>query len=153
MYKEGLSLWITMKIFVKNQQSRIPVNSERVKKILRHVIKQEKYEGAAEITVCIVGDKKIRELNKAFLGKDFPTDVLAFNLANARNSLLADIIVSAETAGFYSGVFHTSPAYELYLYIIHGLLHVLGYDDATPEKRKKMHSRERYLYSTFSRKS
>ena len=120
-----------------------------IKKIVRHVLTQERVSGAGEITVCVAGDKEIRKLNKTFLGKDRPTDVIAFNLGGD-GRFCADIIVSTETAIANAGEFRTGPHYELTLYVIHGVLHILGYDDKTPTQRKKMHKRELRLLTECS---
>jgi probable rRNA maturation factor len=72
-----------------------------------------------------------------------PTDVLAFDLSapGAVRVLLADIIISADTAARNAKIFHTTPLYELYLYVVHGVLHLLGYDDKTKAQRKLMHKK------------
>jgi len=60
----------------------------------------------------------------------------------------ADVVVSTDTAAANALIFKTSPAYELNLYVIHGILHLLGYDDRSARQRKKMRQREnKYVYS------
>jgi len=65
-----------------------------------------------------------------------------------KNNIFADIVVSVETAIRNANVFHTSPLYEANLYAIHGVLHILGYDDGSLKQQKLMSSKERkYVYT------
>jgi len=85
-----------------------------------------------------MNDKQIRELNLFYLGKCGATDVISFNIVNTKKELVADIAVSTDTAVRNAETFKTTPGYELYLYIVHGILHLLGYDDNTARKRDLM---------------
>lgn len=82
-------------------------------------------------------DKKIKKINAKYLNKKTATDVIAFNL-DSKNELLADIAVSVDTAISQAKIFQTSYLYELYLYVVHGVLHILGYDDKTTKQRQLM---------------
>jgi probable rRNA maturation factor len=86
-------------------------------------------------------DREIRELNTMYLGRYCPTDVISFDISREKKELIADIAVSTDTAARNAKEYHTSPGFEIYLYVIHGLLHILGYDDVTPKRRKKMEDR------------
>ena len=141
----------SIEISVRNIQDDLRINIPFIKRLIRYVLKEEAAAGRGEIALCVADDREIHRLNKTYLGKDRPTDVIAFNLSGEEAELRADIIVSAETARAYSRKFHTKPAYELYLYVIHGVLHVLGYDDRTERQRNTMHKRELYLLSSFTK--
>jgi probable rRNA maturation factor len=95
---------------------------------------------SGEITVCFVNDEKIRKLNLRYLGKSSSTDVLAFDMSTPQeaNSIFADIVVSVDMAIHNASLFKTTPLYELCLYVIHGALHLLGYEDRTIKGRKLM---------------
>lgn len=98
--------------------------------------------------MCFVNDQRITALNHRYLGKKSPTDVLAFDLRSGPDALLiADIVVSTDTAAVQSRVFHTSVLFEVYLYIVHGLLHIIGYDDSTPKEKRRMNMRARQILS------
>jgi len=58
---------------------------------------------------------------------------------------LADIIISTDTVISNSGIFKTTPLYELFFCVIHGILHVLGYEDDTEKKRLSMHEKQRQI--------
>jgi len=84
----------------------------------------------ARVCILFADDAKIRRLNKKYRKKDKSTDVLAFETG--------DIIISAETAARNSRRFGSTLTDELKLYMIHGILHLSGYDDTTSPKRKEM---------------
>ena len=69
-------------------------------------------------------------MNLEFLHRDQPTDVLAFESG--------EIVVSSDTAIRNARIFKTKPLYELYLYVVHGVLHIIGYDDRTKKQRERM---------------
>lgn len=134
-----------VKIIIKNFQKKIPVNPKRIKKAILNVFSSEGVNKSGEISVCFVDDSKIRRLNKKYAGKNNPTDVLAFDIAGSGISkrLFADIVVSAQTAMRNSKIFKTTPDYELSLYVVHGALHLLGFNDHTAHQSKIMRGKER----------
>jgi probable rRNA maturation factor len=88
-----------------------------------------------------VDDRMIRRLNRKYHSRDRSTDVLAFDLGDGRR-MIADIFISTDTAISNAKVFKTTPLYENHLYLVHGLLHILGYRDHTPAQRKVMRGKE-----------
>lgn len=129
-----------MKITIKNSQKKIPINPKRIKKTILNILSRENIKKSGEITVCLVNDKEIRGLNFRYLGKDKPTDVLAFDISDnaTKKYMVADIVISADAVVRQAGVFKTSIPYELNLYVAHGILHLLGYDDRNSRQRKIM---------------
>lgn len=87
-----------------------------------------------------------------YLGKNQPTEVLAFDLTDSKNKsvILADIAISTERAIANARIFHTLAIYELYLYIIHGVLHILGYDDSTRNQRKIMKNKSTHILNSLN---
>jgi len=136
-----------VKITIINLQDRVPINSKRVIKAVRSVLSSEGVRKAGEITVSFVSDRRIKELNLKYLGKNRPTDVIAFDVAGpfAPGELLADIVVSTDRAVDNAGIFKTGALSELYLYVIHGALHILGYDDHTRKDKLTMRKKEARL--------
>jgi probable rRNA maturation factor len=126
-----------VKITIKNLQKKIPINPKRIKKAILKACSLGGVEKSGEVNICFINDNSIRKLNLKYLGKDYPTDVIAFDMSQGR-TLCADIAISTDTASSNAKRFKTTPEYELYLYLIHGLLHLLGYDDKTQRQRKKM---------------
>lgn len=95
-----------------------------------------------EVSVAIVDDQEMHELNRQYLDHDYPTDVLSFVLDKTPDWLLGEIIASADTAAACCQDFGWSASEELGLYLIHGALHLAGYDDTSPESRRVMREKE-----------
>ncbi len=95
----------------------------------------------AELSVVVGDDEWIRELNRKYLKKDRPTDVLAFPQDRGPAEaapLLGDIAISAETAARQAEEMGHSLERELALLLAHGILHLTGWTDETPQKRRGM---------------
>ncbi len=90
------------------------------------------------IGIAIVDDRRISELNLTFLGRDGPTDVIAFEAEDEPESRSGEVIVSAETALRQAAEYGHSLERELSLLVSHGVLHVLGYEDYDDEARARM---------------
>jgi probable rRNA maturation factor len=127
-----------------NQQKKIPLNPARIVKIVRKIFKHE-HVHKAQLSVVFVTDRKIRSLNKEFLQQDCSTDVLAFDYTAQHPRLDGEIVISATTAYKNARRFGTSSYEELILYVVHGILHLLGYDDHGAKDIKKMRAREKKL--------
>lgn len=138
-----------MKIIVKNLQKKIPFNPKGIKKIALNVLSLEGIKKSGQICFCFVNDKRIKELNLRFLNRNFTTDVLSFDNSINKSEISADIVISTERAISNARVFKTTPIYELYLYIIHGILHLLGYDDKNARQRKMMQDRAICILATL----
>jgi probable rRNA maturation factor len=105
----------------------------------------------SELTVCFVDDKAIRQLNRKYLGHNSATDVLTFDISTTAGEITCDIIISTDTAIRNARIFQTTHSYEIKLYIIHGLLHLLGYRDRSPKQRQVMHRKERQVLSKVNK--
>jgi probable rRNA maturation factor len=130
-------------IEVNNQQSRLSVDGERLGRSVETVLAEEGIEEAT-VNIAIVDDPMIHDLNRRFLNHDEPTDVLSFPFDDDGGRLEGDIIVSADTAVRMAAELQWSAADELLLYVVHGLLHLVGYDDIDPQLRAEMHARQRH---------
>ena len=136
-----------VKVAVRNLQKKIPINPKRITKTVLKILSQEGIKKSGEITVCFVNDSKIKELNLKYLGKSNPTDVIAFDVAEpkCKDEIFADIVISTDRAIDNADAFGTSPYFELYLYVIHGVLHILGYDDRNIKDKLLMRKKEKNL--------
>ena len=123
----------------KNADARLP----RLKKLVEAVCKRFKLAKAI-ISIAIVDSAQIRKLNKKFLNKNKATDCLSFDLSDNDTGpeKSFELVVNAEMAVREAKLRGHSSEAELALYITHGLLHNLGFDDSTPAKAKKMHETE-----------
>ncbi len=97
------------------------------------------------ISVGIVGDEEITELNERFLNHEGTTDCLSFDLSDpddTQTGRVLDLIVNGQMAIRQARQRGHSSVAELALYVTHCLLHQLGFDDVTPEQAKEMHTAE-----------
>lgn len=92
--------------------------------------------------MVLVDDGAIRRLNSQYLSRDRSTDVLAFpqqqGLSSPQPHLLGDVVISVETAARQAKAQGHSLAHELAVLLIHGILHLVGYEDSTPSARRRM---------------
>jgi probable rRNA maturation factor len=131
-------------ITIKNLQRSLPIDPGKIKETAIMAFRREGVYKKAALCFFFVTDKKIQELNLRYLGEDCPTDVIAFD-SGCRDHILADIFISTGRAVSQAAFFKTSVLYELYLYVIHGILHILGYDDLCAKDRALMRKREKLL--------
>jgi len=90
------------------------------------------------VSIAIVDDRRIRDLNRSFRGTDAPTDVIAFEAESEPDRLSGEVVVSAETAQRQAEEFGHSLERELCVLVAHGVLHVLGYEDCDDASRGRM---------------
>ncbi|HKQ39764.1 MAG TPA: rRNA maturation RNase YbeY [Verrucomicrobiae bacterium] len=105
-----------------------------------------------ELGVYFVGCKKMAELNTRFVGHEGPTDVITFDYSDGKK-VHGEIFICPDVASAQAKEFGTTPQMELVRYLVHGLLHLRGYDDQTEAKRAKMKRAEekwvRWAAATF----
>jgi len=92
----------------------------------------------ASLSLALVDDERIRALNQRLLGRDGPTDVIAFEAEDGEG----EIIISADTAARQAEEVGHDLTHELRFLVAHGVLHVCGWDDADPADRQRMHERQ-----------
>jgi probable rRNA maturation factor len=115
----------------------------RLARVARKTLRTEKAN--VTLTIYVADDAEIRRLNRAFHGTDAPTDVLAFPAdigRSAEGTYLGDVVISYDRARVQAREAGWRIADELDLLAVHGILHLLGYDDQTPRKRGKMWKRQ-----------
>jgi probable rRNA maturation factor len=101
------------------------------------------------VSIAVVDNAEIHALNRRHLQHDYPTDVLSFLLEETGERLEGEIVASAQTAAAQAARYGWSAEDELLLYVIHGALHLVGYDDQTPEAQERMRRRESQLLAHF----
>ena len=133
-----------MQIVVKNRQKKIPVNKRATAVTIARVLRVLRIKEEGQLTVIFVDNNAILKLNHRFLGKPYPTDVICFDLSD-NFGFSADIAISSQMAYENSLIYNTSVQYELKLYIVHGILHLFGYDDQTKEDRLRMQRKTKQI--------
>jgi probable rRNA maturation factor len=132
----------TPKIIIKNLQKKISISPTKIRKAILNALAREGVKKNGEITVCFVTDAQIKKLNLKYLRHSGPTDVISFELSVDPKQFMADIIVSTDTAIRNARTYSTTPEQEALLYSIHGILHIIGYDDSSPKQRMIMRKKE-----------
>ncbi|PQO41563.1 rRNA maturation RNase YbeY [Blastopirellula marina] len=115
---------------------------EAVRQALAAVFAGESID-AYEVSVALVDDAEIHEVNNRFLQHDYPTDVVTFNLSSDDDLLEGEIVISCQYAAAEAEKYQWPAEHETLLYVIHGGLHLAGYDDHEEEDRLTMRRLER----------
>jgi probable rRNA maturation factor len=133
-----------LKVKIASPQEIVPIDRPRLKVVARVVLEGEGVTAAA-ISLAFVDNATIHRLNKQFLNHDEPTDVITFPLSGpGAKTLEGEIVVGAEVARARAAELRHDEQQELALYVIHGLLHLCGYDDTTDTAVRRMRARERH---------
>lgn len=153
-------------VFCADEQSDVPLELERWQQLALDVLRDEGVRGLAELSILFVAEHEISELNRDYMGKDGPTDVLAFPIdahdvtqvviagGASRGPdrapvdpgdlplLLGDVVVCPAVARQQAPSHAGTLDDELALLVVHGILHVLGRDHAEPAEAAEMRARE-----------
>ena len=139
-----------MNIFITNRQEAHDVNLSQVRQFAQAVLTALRAEDACELSIAFVHDEEIHQLNREYRKIDRPTDVLSFALLEAQTpspvvnadagapTILGDIIISTETAWRQADERGHSFERELSILLLHGILHLFGYDHETDEEAQRM---------------
>jgi probable rRNA maturation factor len=139
-------------ISVRNLQRKISLNTAGLEKFAakalrccleRHKPKETELSRLRNVFVWLVSDRRMSRLHREFLGQKGPTDVLTFQHG--------EIFISVETAKRHARAFGSSLMRELQLYIVHGLLHLHGFDDRTQPGARKMEKMQAKILGDCSR--
>jgi probable rRNA maturation factor len=164
---------MSVEVFAADEQSAQPVDALRLVKLAKAVLAAQGVKQDSELSMLFVDEEAMAELNKRFLGKDGPTDVLAFPMddddvveggrspdslgpgagVDPENTdppnLLGDVVVcpavAARNAPDHAGTYED----EMALLVVHGILHILGMDHVDNEEAEVMEQRERELLEQF----
>lgn len=134
-----------MEILIDDRQSSLDIHASMVKKIVSEVVA---YEGNHydEVAIHFVSSQEISSLHAQFFDDPTPTDCISFPLNEPIDSpyrVMGDVFVCPEMAIKYAAAHRGDPYKETTLYIVHGLLHLMGYDDIKFEDRRAMRAAEK----------
>jgi rRNA maturation RNase YbeY len=126
------------------QAEDVPADGPALESLIRTICERFGISGAT-VGVGIVNDVQIAELNRRFLGDEGSTDCLSFDLSDADDSdapRAFELVINGQRAAREAARRGHSALAELALYVTHGLLHQLGFDDGAPEQARRMHETE-----------
>ncbi|MEA2517601.1 MAG: putative rRNA maturation factor [Actinomycetota bacterium] len=141
-----------MDVFLANEQS-LGFDEVTLSALARHTLTQEEVDEGAELSLLFVEADHIRKLNQRFAGDDYATDVLAFPMMEDEEDgslLLGDVVICPQVAEKNAGELGHDLQDELAALVVHGTLHLLGYDHQRDADKEKMDNRSREILSTFS---
>jgi probable rRNA maturation factor len=137
-----------MAIKIANQQETLEFDRGRLRRAAEAILRDAGVD-APQLSIAIVDDATIHDLNRRYLDHDYPTDVLSFLLERRGKRLDGEVVVSAETAAREAAEYGWTAEDELLLYVIHGTLHLVGHDDDTDEASAAMRREERRYLAMF----
>jgi len=142
---------LTMDVFVANEQD-IPVNETRSAALVRHALASEELDDTSELSILFVTADHIRRLNKRFAGNDYATDVLAFPMMDEDDEtfLLGDVVVCPSVAEENAHKLGHGVGKEIDTLLVHGTLHLLGYDHQGLEDKERMDKRIGEVLASFA---
>ena len=149
-------------IEISDEQQILAVDHSMIEETVLHTLWVEDVQ-SANIVVALFNDASIHQVNRDFLNHDYPTDVISFLYASEKplriegeidrasgNAIDGELVVSVETAAREAKNCGWRPVDELRLYVVHGLLHLCGYDDLTEAEQAIMRNREREILKIWN---
>ena len=140
-----------MKIWIRNRQKHIPLDLRKIRRAAQRILAELGFL-EAELSLLFVNDRQIQTLNREYLRRDKPTNVLAFSMREGEFStlhphLLGDLVISVETAKRQSNRFGLDGAEMVILLMVHGVLHLIGYEhEGTKKGAREMTLKQRELF-------
>ncbi len=139
-----------MELLIDNRQDRIKIKEgfvELLENAVKACLVYENWDEDYEVSLSLVDNNEIKELNKTYRGKDSATDVLSFPLVEENDviieeKLLGDIVISVEKAEEQAKEYNHSFEREIGFLVVHSMFHLMGYDHDTEEATKEMRKKE-----------
>lgn len=138
-----------MRILIQNNQ-RITAQLRRIQSVARRLLRAEGQAEDTEVSILLTDDAYIAQLNSQYRHVEGPTDVLSFSqtegddepIPGMEDNVLGDVVISVETAQRQAAEQANSLESEMDMLLVHGLLHLLGYDHAEPDEERVMFARQ-----------
>jgi probable rRNA maturation factor len=138
-----------VEIEIADSQKFVPLRRASVRRLVHQVLQAENVR-SARIVLAFVDNQVIHRVNREHLAHDYPTDVITFPYQSPDVTIYGEIIISTEFAATQAPKFGHTAEQEIMLYIIHGLLHLVGYDDHEAGDAKQMKRRQEQLLKDWN---
>lgn len=150
-----------MEILLDNPQGEVDIDEylSQIELLAEHVLRAEGLDPSAELSIVFVDEDEMRELNSRYRGEHSSTDVLSFSMLEDSGELvnpdrelpllLGDVVISPRVAARYTEKHKRTLGAELYLLVVHGIMHLLGYNHRTASQKSAMKAREKELLAGF----
>jgi probable rRNA maturation factor len=137
------------KVLISSTQRAVRLPRGKMVELIDFVARREGVR-VAEVDLAVVAADQMAGLNRRYLQRAGTTDVLSFDLSESgRGGLSAQLVVCGDVAAAQAAARHLPPQRELMLYVVHGLLHLMGYEDDSVRGAAKMHARQEELLRDF----
>ncbi|MBF0511673.1 MAG: rRNA maturation RNase YbeY [Candidatus Omnitrophica bacterium] len=133
-----------MEILLRNLQKKIPIPASKILKAAKAAFRKIGWTPLS-LSIVFAGGGRMRRLNKQYLNHDYVTDVLAFDLGGHAG----EVIVCPSMASSNAKIYGVCIEDEIVLYVVHGILHLAGYDDHKPQDIKQMRLMEQRVLRAF----
>lgn len=141
--RPGAAAAPSVSIRVFNHQRDRRIVGTRLRQLVQAVLDEAGQGG--ELAVHLVSARRSAEFNQRYLNHDGPTDIITFDHGSTRSQLQGELFICVAEAVRQAVEFGTTWEEEIRRYVIHGLLHLRGFDDRTPEDRRRMKREENRL--------
>ena len=148
---QGPNVGVTAEL-IDLEASIVGMDQMRVQALAEGVLSAEGQRGDWSVSVVLVDDARLRELHRSFMGVDEETDVMTFPSDPGDERAGGEIVISIDRATEQGPPNGHSPLVEVEFPIIHGLLHLCGWNDATPGDRERMLARQAELLQRLDRR-
>tara|TARA_B100000676_G_C17720563_1_gene651160 strand:- start:138 stop:572 length:435 start_codon:yes stop_codon:yes gene_type:complete len=125
-----------------------PIIENNLKSLCREVLISEGFERYS-LSIIFVDDEKLKKMKKKYFNQDLYTDVIAFNLSDDKSKLDGEIYISFDAIKINSELYKTNINNELQRIVVHGILHLMGYEDNTKDKKEEMTKTEDFFLLNF----
>jgi probable rRNA maturation factor len=127
---------MTLVIDVASDRIRSPIASRRVRDLATFVLQREKVRDAL-VSIAFVSNRAIAQLNRKHLSHPGPTDVISFALGGSPGAVVGDIYIAPDVARQHAREHHVGVRDELARLVVHGVLHVIGYEHPEDDGRER----------------
>ncbi len=133
---------IELDLSISNDSKLRRVPRLLIERSVRLCLRQHRIEYAT-VSVVFIDDPAMRRMNKKFLQHDYVTDIITFPMVE--NEVDGELYISVDTARRQAAEYGVSFQMEVLRLVVHGVLHLIGFDDATPKLRERMHREENII--------
>lgn len=143
-----------MEIRITDEDSGSSLELDRLSGLAQTALQEERTPEEAELSLAIVGPERMAELNQAYLGREGPTDVMAFPMDEEAGQeggmLLGDVVICPQEVQDRLEIYGVAAGEELAYVLVHGILHLLGYRHASEKGNREMDDRVRQILKKYA---
>lgn len=136
---------MSIHFFAEKVKSPVKKKTELITWINKSILEEKKTPGNINFVFC--DDEYLLSINQKHLNHDFYTDIITFDLSESKNEIAGDVYISVDSAKNNSKKFKQSFNNEICRLMIHGILHLIGYNDKNEKDKKIMNGKENYYLS------